>query len=260
MRGAGIQKITVKMGKSIRDSFQLLQGSQTKEINIEDGDEYEVAESVLGPTQDPVAKAGTPLTEELLSKLQTAGVSQVAVVAVHQPAHTSFNLKFANYPSLQDSVQFIAHSKALISDMMYGFVPFLSSPAKDGTRVLHLHGSGQRVNGLLELACYGLDASFDSVDSHPGFKLATWADKILSMSSTDDVFQEGLLQLKEYFLSFVSQQCAQLDTEELSDGTDTKDVLIAVDRRMNTLESTKDKLIKAQEYINRFSGLVSYFR
>jgi hypothetical protein len=200
--------------------------------------------------------AGTPLKEDLILKLRTAGVPHVKVVAIRQPVHQDFDLKFANYPLLQQNVEFIAHAKDLISDMIYGFLPSRLSPAEDGSEVLHLHGSEERVKGLLDLACYGLDTSFDAVDSHPGFKLATWADKILSMTGTENLFQEGLVHLKDSLFSFVVQQMTHFDTEQLSYDIDSLSLFAAVDRRMNALKSTDEKLIKAINYVNRFSGLI----
>ncbi len=219
---------------------------------IEEADRKCVAiklnESVCIPSLPHVGD--TPLTEDL----RTAGVSHVNVLAAGPQVHQAFDLKFANYPSLQPSVEFIAHAKDLISDMIYGFLPSPLSPAEDTSKVLH--GSEGHVKGLLELACYGLETSFDAVDSHPGFKLATWADRILSMTGTENLFQEGLVQLKDSLFDFVVRQATQFDTEELPDDTDSQVLFVAVDRRMNALKSSHEKLAKAANYVNRFSGLI----
>jgi len=270
MRRAGVQKVTVKRDQSAqtqdaagvqkvtvvtvkRDQESILPSAQTndtEEIHID----HALSRVLMGAPL--LATTDMELTEQLILKLRAAGISQVTVVAADQPDE-AFNKMFASYPSFKQSAKIISHSKSLISNMLYGFDSSCLKTAQDTSHVLHLDGPEQRVKGLIDLACYGLDASFDSLDSHPGFKLASWADKVLAMTSNEkNLFQEGLMQLKEFVLNTVVRHLTQFDADEISNEADAQTFCVAHDRRTKALEITKEKLTKTQDYVNRFSDLI----
>jgi hypothetical protein len=172
-----------------------------------------------------------------------------------QDYQPSFMSRFEGF-DMDEDAQVIAESNSLISDFIFGFRFQVIGDDK-------ISGKGEkvyeRVTGLIDLACFGLDTSDSEADSYHSYKLSQWASSLFLSASNKDskdaMFKDGLDLLKNFISDMVVASAAKFEIGKI-ERDEPQIIAFELDRRLESLMRTGEQLNKAINYIKRFDDLV----